>query len=86
MPIYSLEGTPGSGKTLYCVQKIIPDFLKIRDSSGNLCPRHIYTNIEGLRPELICAYAGIPYEAIADYIHILGQKVDENGHVWNSVV
>ena len=79
MPIYSLEGTPGSGKTLYCVQKIIPDFLRIKDSQGNLVPRHIYTNIEGLRPEILCSLAGIPYEAIADYFHVLGQRVDENG-------
>lgn len=82
MPIYSLEGTPGSGKTLYVVQKIIPDFLKIRDTRGELIPRHIYTNIEGLRPELICAYLGIPYEAIAEYFHVLGQVVDENGRVY----
>lgn len=80
MPIYSLEGTPGSGKTLYCVQKIIPDFLKIRDSRGDLVPRHIYTNIEGLRPEILCSLANIPYESIADYFHVLGRCVDENGH------
>ena len=80
MPIYSLEGTPGSGKTLYCVQKIIPDFLKIKDSQGNLVPRHIFTNIEGLRPEILCSLAGIPYESIADYFHVLGRCVDENGH------
>lgn len=79
MPIYSLEGTPGSGKTLYCVQKIIPDFLKIKDGQGNLTPRHIYTNIEGLKPELICALANIPYESIAEYFHQLGRRVDENG-------
>lgn len=82
MPIYSLEGTPGSGKTLYVVQKIIPDFLKIRDGRGELVPRHIYTNIEGLRPELICAYCGIPYEAIAEYFHVLGQCTDEQGRTF----
>lgn len=82
MPVYSLEGTPGSGKTLYCVQKIIPEFLKVRDSRGELVPRHIYTNIEGLKPELICAYCGIPYEAIAEYFHVLGQAVDENGRTY----
>lgn len=81
MPVYSLEGTPGAGKTLYCVQKIIPDFLRIRDVSGDLVPRHIYTNIEGLKPWLICAYLNIPYEAIADYFHVLGQVVDEDGKV-----
>lgn len=79
MPIYSLEGTPGSGKTLYCVQKIIPEFLRIRNSSGDLVPRHIYTNIEGLKPWLLCSYLGIPYEAIADYFHVLGQVTDEQG-------
>lgn len=79
MPIYSLEGTPGSGKTLYCVQKIIPDFLRIRDAAGNLVPRHIYTNIEGFKPWLLCAYLGIPYEAIAEYFHPLGQVTDEQG-------
>ena len=82
MPIYSLEGTPGSGKTLYVVQKIIPDFLKIRDSRGELVPRHIYTNVEGLRPELICAYCGVPYEAIAEYFHVLGQRTDEQGRTY----
>lgn len=79
MPIYCLEGTPGSGKTLYCVQKIIPDFLKIRDTDGNLIPRHIYTNIEGLRPEYICNFLDIPYNAISEYFHILGRRVNEFG-------
>lgn len=82
MPIYSLEGTPGSGKTLYCVQKIIPDFLKIRDQDGNLVPKHIYTNIDGLRPELICAWLGLPEYAFAEYFHVLGQAVDEKGQVY----
>lgn len=79
MPIYSLEGTPGSGKTLYCVQKIIPDFLKIRDQDGNIVPKHIYTNIDGLRPELICAWLGLPEYAFSEYFHVLGQAIDETG-------
>lgn len=82
MPIYSLEGTPGAGKTLYCVQKIIPDFLHIRDYRGDLVPRHIYTNISGLKPWLICAWNNIPYESISEYFHVLGQAVDENGKVY----
>lgn len=82
MPIYSLEGTPGSGKTLYCVQKIIPDFLRIRDQDGNIVPKHIYTNIDGLRPELICAWLGLPEYAFAEYFHVLGQAVDKNGKVY----
>ena len=80
MPIYSLEGTPGSGKTLYCVQKIIPEFLNVRDNMGRIVPRHIYTNIEGLKPELICAFMDIPYNVFAEYIHILGQRFDEQGN------
>lgn len=79
MPIYSLEGTPGSGKSLYCVQKIIPDFLRIRDQDGNIVPKHIYTNIDGLRPELICAWLGLPEYAFAEYFHVLGQAIDEQG-------
>ena len=82
MPIYSLEGTPGSGKTLYAVSKIIPEFLKVRDYRGDLVPRHIYTNIAGLKPWLICEFCGIPYEAIADYFHVLGEAVDENGRTY----
>lgn len=82
MPIYSLEGTPGAGKTLYAVQKIIPDFLHVRDFRGDLVPRHIYTNISGLKPWLICAWTGIPYEAISEYFHVLGQAVDENGNTY----
>lgn len=79
MPIYSLEGTPGSGKTLYAVQRIIPDYLKICNVGGKLVPRHIYTNIEGLKPALICALAGLEYDTLSQYFHTLGEDVDENG-------
>lgn len=82
MPIYSLEGTPGSGKTLYAVSKIIPEFLKVRDYRGELVPRHIYTNIAGFKPWLICEFCGIPYEAISEYFHVLGEAVDENGRTY----
>lgn len=81
MPVYSLEGTPGSGKTLYAVQRIIPDYLKLCSVNGALVPRHIYTNIEGLKPALICALAGLEYDTLADYFHVLGEEVDENGIV-----
>lgn len=81
MPVYSLEGTPGSGKTLYAVQRIIPDYLKIYNVNGHPVPRHIYTNIEGLKPALICALAGIEYDQVADFFHVLGEFVDENGVV-----
>ena len=84
MPIYNLEGTPGAGKTLYCVQKIIPDYLKICNVNGQLVPRHIYTNIEGFKPALLCALAKLDYEVLADYIHILGQDIDEQGHYFEN--
>lgn len=82
MPVYCLEGTPGSGKSLYLCQKIIPDFLKIRNLDGSLVPRHIYTNIEGLKPDILCSYIGLPADAIASYFHVLGQRTDENGHTY----
>lgn len=81
MPVYALEGTPGSGKSLYLVQKIIPDFLKIRSFDGSLVPRHIYTNIEGLNPDVICNLAGLPAYALVPYFHKLGEVVNEHGEV-----
>ena len=49
MPIYSLEGTPGSGKTLYCVQKINPRISQNQGRAGKFRSPAIYTNIEGLK-------------------------------------
>lgn len=83
MPIYSLEGTPGAGKTLYMVQKIIPDFIKQRGYDGSIVPRHIYTNIEGLKPELLCILAGMDLTeaaALRPYFHQMGEVVDSEGN------
>lgn len=76
--IYCLEGTPGVGKTLYMVSKLIPDYLKIRGADGSWCPVHIWTNIEGLKPYLLLALSGLP-ESIAMYIHNIGEYIDEDG-------
>lgn len=76
--IYCLEGTPGVGKTLYMVSKIIPDYLKIRTANGDYCPVHIWTNIEGLKPSLLCALAKLP-ESITMYIHTIGEYIDDDG-------
>lgn len=76
--IYCLEGTPGVGKTLYFVSKLIPDYLKIRTPNGDYCPVHIWTNIEGLKPSLLCALAKLP-ESVTMYIHNIGEYIDEDG-------
>lgn len=76
--IYCLDGTPGVGKSLFLVSKIIPDYLKIRTPNGCYCPVHIWTNIEGLKPSLLCALAGLP-ESITMYIHQIGESIDEEG-------
>lgn len=77
--IYCVEGTPGVGKSLYFVSKLIPEYLKIRAYDGSYCPVHIWTNIEGLKPSLLVALSGLP-ESIAMYIHNIGQYIDENGN------
>ncbi len=77
--IYCLEGTPGVGKSLYMVSKLIPDYLKIRTYDGSYCPVHIWTNIEGLKPYLITALSGLP-DSICMYIHSIGEYVDDNGN------
>ena len=76
--IYMLEGTPGVGKSLYMVSKLIPDYLKIRSANGAYCPVHIWTNIEGLKPSLILALSGLP-ESIGMFIHTIGENVDDHG-------
>lgn len=53
-----LTGTPGAGKTLYAVSKLLAPlvgtFLEVKDDDGNVIERHprtIYTNIAGLQVE-----------------------------------
>ena len=77
--IYCVEGTPGVGKSLYFVSKLIPDYLKIRSSDGSYAPVHIWTNVEGLKPSLLVALSGLP-ESVTMYIHNIGEYIDEEGH------
>lgn len=77
--IYCLEGTPGVGKSLYMVSKLIPDYLKIRRADGSYCPVHIWTNIEGLKPYLLLALSGLP-ESLSMYIHNIGEYIDDEGN------
>lgn len=76
--IYCIEGTPGVGKSLYFVSKLIPDYLKIRSYDGSYVPVHIWTNIEGLKPSLILALSGLP-ESIGMFIHTIGEYIDDEG-------
>lgn len=78
--IYSLEGTPGTGKSLFLCQKIIPDFLKVRAYDGSITPVHIWHNIEGLRPELILSLLELP-TSLLPYFHHIGEVVNEAGEV-----
>lgn len=74
--IYCIEGTPGVGKSLYFVSKLIPEYLKIRSYDGSYAPVHIWTNIEGLKPSLLVALSGLP-ESITMYIHNIGEYIDK---------
>lgn len=77
--IYCLEGTPGVGKSLYMVSKLIPDYLKIRQADGSYCPVHIWTNIEGLKPYILLALSGLP-DSLSMYIHNIGEYTDSEGN------
>lgn len=71
MACYGIEGLPGSGKSLYAISRIIPPFLSSRDKFGHPTPCHIYTNIAGLRPEVLCAVLGIDDFYCTQYVHML---------------
>lgn len=77
--IYCVEGTPGVGKSLYFVSKLIPEYLKIEAYDGSYMPVHIWTNIEGLKPSILLALSGLP-ESIAMFIHNIGECVDDYGN------
>lgn len=77
--IYCVEGTPGVGKSLYFVSKLIPEYLKLRSYDGSYCPVHIWTNIEGLKPSLLVALSGLP-ESVSMYIHRIGEYIDKDGN------
>lgn len=52
MPVYCLEGTGGSGKSLYVIDKYIVPWLK----RG----KPVFTNIEGLKPLQLAWASGLP--------------------------
>lgn len=85
MSVYALEGLPGSGKTLYVISKIIAPFLTARNAAGEYTPTHIYHNIEGLQPEILCSILGVPASFVSTYFHKLGQKLEEDGVITESV-
>lgn len=83
MSVYSLEGLPGSGKTLYIITKIIAPILTAKDMSGRWTPSHIYHNIEGLKPAVLCAILGVP-ETHEKYLHQMQEITDETtGETWD---
>lgn len=81
MAVYGIEGTPGSGKTLYAISSFIAPFLQRRNHKGLYIPQHIFHNIEGLQPEILCNVLDLPSAFCSSYIHKIGQTIDENGEV-----
>lgn len=79
MSVYAIEGRPGSGKTLYVISEIIAHFVSARNSRGQFTPVHIYHNIEGLSPEILCSILDLPSEFCSTYFHKLGQVITETG-------
>lgn len=80
MSVYGVEGTPGSGKTLYIISEVIVPFLEQKDSFGKPSPCHIYHNIEGLNAQILASRLSICPHWLAQYLHYLG-KEDENGNI-----
>lgn len=69
--IYGLDGVPGAGKTLYFVQKVIADRMKVRDIAGNLTPVHIFHNIEGFNNDVLACLSGISPTIVNEFVHDL---------------
>lgn len=57
MAMYGVIGTPGAGKTLYAMQKILPGFLKYCEQIKQY--REIYHNIDGLNITELFALLGM---------------------------
>lgn len=78
MPMYGIIGTPGAGKTLFAMQKILPGFLEYCEQIKQY--REIYHNIEGLNITELFALIGKtekePYWA--EHFHDLTQD-ETNG-------
>lgn len=74
MPVYCLEGTGGSGKSLYCIDKYIVPWLK----RG----KHVFTNIEGLDPLKLAFASGLPEGQVLSLLHEFPMDFvyDENGN------
>lgn len=81
MSVYGIEGKPGAGKTLYVISEVIANFISARNSRGQFTPVHIYHNIEGLSPEILCSILDLPSEFCSTYFHKLGEVVTETGEI-----
>ena len=83
MPMYGIIGTPGAGKTLFAMQKILPGFLEYCEQIKQY--REIYHNIEGLNITELFALMGKTEKEVywAEHFHDLTLdettgKPDEN--------
>lgn len=79
MAVYGIEGTPGSGKTLYVISNFIAPFITRSDNLGRWIPIHVYHNVEGLKPEVLAGVVGAPVALVGQYFHRLGEVVNEDG-------
>lgn len=77
MAMYGIVGTPGSGKSLFAVQKILVEFLKYCEQIKQY--REIYHNLEGLNISYLLELANMSEKEPfwQEHFHVL--DVDENG-------
>lgn len=79
--IYGLDGVPGAGKTLYFVQKVIAERMKVRDIADNLTPVHIFHNIEGFNNDVLACLTGLSPTIVNEFVHNLTDKENFQGEV-----
>lgn len=77
MAMYGIVGTPGSGKSLFAVQRILIEFLKYCEQTRQY--REIYHNLEGLNISYLLELAGMSELEPFWCGHFHTLDVDENG-------
>lgn len=77
MAMYGIVGTPGSGKSLYAIQKILVEFLKYCEQIKQY--REIYHNLEGLNISYLLELAGLSEKEPFWQEHFHSLDIDDDG-------
>lgn len=78
MAMYGIVGTPGSGKSLFAIQKILVEFLKYCEQIKQY--REIYHNLEGLNVPYLLELAGLSEKEPYWQEHFHNLEIDDDGN------